>query len=102
MMKNDAFVGSNRLHESEPGHPWYGAERIDPTDTRLADTFARDPDAAARHRGGWVKEIRRDAGSVVDYLHFVARVFPPRAVFNTRDKDAVARWAGGRRWTARK
>ncbi|MBJ3764357.1 sulfotransferase [Maribius pontilimi] len=98
LMSNDAFSGFNRQgHETAPTVPWYGAERVDTARyaTALADTFVREVlTLPPGTRVAGFKEIRhhRDAGNVVDYLHFLTDTFPKaRIVFNTRDHGAVAR-----------
>ncbi len=82
---------------SDPAHPWYGGERIDPDafGAALARTFSQQvlqPDPGVRVSG--FKEIRfhTHPGAFERYLDFIHTHFPgSRFVFNTRDHAAVAR-----------
>lgn len=87
---------------TDPAHPWYGAERVDPQilGRALAETAIRTvltPDPGIRVAG--FKEIRFHAepDNFWTYLDFIAGCFPDaRFVFNTRNLADVARsgwWA---------
>ena len=91
-----------RGRPSQPTHPWYGAERVDPDryGKALADAFVRevlrlDPSV----RVGGFKEIRYHTQkfAFTQQLNFIYRTFPKaRVIFNTRDHAAVAKsgwWA---------
>lgn len=87
---------------SDPTHPWYGGEDIDPD--RLGQTLANgfvetvlNPDPGVRVSG--FKEIRFHSNpkAFVQYLNFIHTYFPhARFIFNTRDHASVAKsgwWA---------
>ncbi len=88
--------------ETNPTHPWYGAELTDPAQfgKTLANVFVRDilklPPGT---RVGGFKEIRylMPRGAFNKYMKFILDVFPnPRFVFNTRNPVDVAKsgwWA---------
>jgi hypothetical protein len=88
--------------ETDPSHPWYGAEKVNPFayGQALANTFSRTvlrPDPGIRVSG--FKEIRYHVhpGAFRTYMDFIMTCFrKPRLIFNTRDHDSVARsgwWA---------
>ncbi|RAK07811.1 sulfotransferase [Salipiger aestuarii] len=100
---SEPMRGARRAgRETSPEDPFYGAEKVDPTEygQALAATFARmvlRPDPGTRVSG--FKEIRfhlhpRLFGPTLD---FIRQFFPrTRFVFNTRDLAAVSRsgwWA---------
>jgi hypothetical protein len=87
---------------SEPSHPWYGAERVDPdrygralADAFVAEVLRLEPGT----RVGGFKEIRyhTQKQAFAQQLNFIHRVFPKaKFIFNTRDHAAVAKsgwWA---------
>lgn len=79
-----------------PGHPWYGAERIDPLHFRraMADLFVRDiltPPVGSRVLG--FKEIRYHTvgGDKLLPFHYMREIFPDaRFIINTRSHTATA------------